>query len=414
MEICVIVLGDIARSPRMLNHVSCLLDQGYKVKLIGYTDSLIPERISNHPNLAISSLRSKALSSIKILSGKLFIVYAFIRILAESLQLFFILLKNYKSKIFLIQNPPSMPVFAIAYAVSCICNTKVVVDWHNYAWSLLKIARRGNIIVKSASFYEWIFGKLVDKGFCVSENMRKDLLSKGITATTLYDRPFPRPSSQKNMKKALSIPEDFFFIVSSTSWTIDEDFSIVINALDILSNKPLKIFLVITGKGPLQNHYKDLIKTKQWKNIRIEMAWLETEDYPEVLKQADLGICLHVSSSGVDLPMKIVDMQEAELPALAFKYLTIHEFVKEGINGELFQDSEELAHKIEVKIIQKLIKSPKILEKYKENLRDFRNNNSWIIEWNNQALPIFREKSSITIRFMMFWIIVVSIIIKLI
>ena len=349
MEVCVIVLGDIARSPRMMNHVSSLLDAGFKVKLIGYTDSAIPNLLSENPNVKILSLRSKALSSIKMLSGRLFILYALIRILAESLQLLLLLLLSYRSKIFLIQNPPSMPVLAIAYLVSSLYGTKLIIDWHNYSWSLLKIAKRGKIIVGLASFYEWTFGILSDSAFCVSENMRKDLMAKSIPATTLYDRPFPKKSSGKDMRKALNIPRDAFFIVSSTSWTIDEDFSIVLEALDLLKNKPLKLYLVITGKGPQQAYYKSIIKAKNFANIHIEMAWLEIEDYPEVLKQADLGICLHTSSSGLDLPMKIVDMQEAELPALAFHYNTIHEFVTEGVTGELFRNSQELAEKIEVR-----------------------------------------------------------------
>jgi hypothetical protein len=128
MEISVIVLGDLARSPRMLNHVYSLLSHDCKVNLIGYEDSALPKVLLSNQNLKIFSLRSKTLSSIKFLSGKLFIIYALIRMIIESLQLLIILLRTYKSKVFLIQNPPSMPVLAIAYIVSCIYSTELIID----------------------------------------------------------------------------------------------------------------------------------------------------------------------------------------------------------------------------------------------------------------------------------------------
>lgn len=38
-NVCVVVLGDIGRSPRMQYHAQSLICEGYNVDIIGYTDS---------------------------------------------------------------------------------------------------------------------------------------------------------------------------------------------------------------------------------------------------------------------------------------------------------------------------------------------------------------------------------------
>lgn len=74
----------------------------------------------------------------------------------------------------------------------------------------------------------------------------------------------------------------------------------------------------------------------------MDQIWLEVADYPKMLASADLGICLHYSSSGLDLPMKVIDMYGSGLPVLAIKYNCISEMVTEGITGHIFDSESEL------------------------------------------------------------------------
>ena len=72
------------------------------------------------------------------------------------------------------------------------------------------------------------------------------------------------------------------------SWTPDEDFSLLLDALRKydgttrkMSKKLPKILVVITGKGPQKEMYLERIRSIHWENVLILTAWLQPEDYPK-------------------------------------------------------------------------------------------------------------------------------------
>lgn len=149
-------------------------------------------------------------------------------------------------------------------------------------------------------------------------------------------------------------------IISSTSWTADEDFSLLITALDMYqsamdSGSPLpKLVVLITGKGALRAPFEKIVKlreTSKWKDIAVRCVFVPAQEYPLLLGCADLGVSLHTSSSGVDLPMKVVDMFGCGVPVLAKNFQCIDELVKEGENGKIFSTGEELGEQMIVSSI---------------------------------------------------------------
>uniref|UniRef100_A0A8R1TZH9 Glycos_transf_1 domain-containing protein n=1 Tax=Onchocerca volvulus TaxID=6282 RepID=A0A8R1TZH9_ONCVO len=259
--------------------------------------------------------------------------------------------------------------------------------------------------VEQIYYWEGYFGRRADLNICVTHAMRQDMFDAwDISAATVYDRPpawsFQKLNDEERHKfllklidygeefelfKAVSTPgfqRDFVFVeetllsyrdnegkvhlrnerplllVSSTSWTEDEDFGLLLDALrefdniaKLSSKNPRNpatrlpsIICIITGRGPLRSYYLGRIEHMQLQNVEILTPWLKAEDYPLLLGCADIGVSLHTSTSGLDLPMKVVDMLGCGLPVIAKRFGCIGELISDGHNGRLFDTSHELSH----------------------------------------------------------------------
>lgn len=112
-----------------------------------------------------------------------------------------------------------------------------------------------------------------------------------------------------------------------------------------------RLLLIVTGKGEFRAKYEAEIarmeQAEQWEYVRIRTAWLENSEYPVLLGSADLGVSLHTSSSGLDLPMKIVDMLGCQLPVLALDFPCLGELIHHGKNGLTFKDEFSLCDGLE-------------------------------------------------------------------
>nr|XP_020661599.1 chitobiosyldiphosphodolichol beta-mannosyltransferase [Pogona vitticeps] len=433
-RVAVVVLGDLGRSPRMQYHALSLARRGRRVAFLGYSGTKPHCQILHHENI-----RMVPVTDFKAWQAGPKVFQYILKVLVQSAQLFYTMLKIDQPGYVLLQNPPGLPSIAIAWLICLVRNSKFIIDWHNYGYTIMSLTHgKGHPIVRIAKWYEEFFGRLANDSICVTNAMKEDLQAQcNIRAVTLYDKPasffketalsdqhalFVRlakdhppfkaplgtePSLLDDHEKSAFTQLDVrtgnvtqrpgrpALLISSTSWTEDEDFSILLKALEEYEQylregaKLPPLVCVITGKGPLKGYYNKLMATLHFEHIQICTPWLEAEDYPLLLGSADLGVCLHKSSSGLDLPMKVVDMFGCCLPVCAVHFQCLHELVKHGVNGLIFKDSRELAEQLKM-LFWEFPSVESKLHLFRQNLRSAKQLR-WEESWEQAVFPLFND-----------------------
>ncbi|XP_020577667.1 UDP-glycosyltransferase TURAN isoform X2 [Phalaenopsis equestris] len=463
-RVAIVVLGDIGRSPRMQYHALSLASQAkFEVDIVANGGSESHMDVIKNQNIRIHEMASVSLEGLSKISKAL-------AVLTKAAIQFFILVwflfKIPRPDAFLVQNPPSVPTLA-AVKLSCwLRRCGFVIDWHNFGYTLLGMSHgRNHIIVKLYKWFEKYFGKMADGTLCVTKAMQHELAQNcGVKASVLYDQPpeFFHPVALKEshelfcrLDRSICDPIGFHdcvstgkksqndassdlshtvfstqdgdnlslkpsrpaLVVSSTSWTSDEDFSLLLEAallydrriaaalneddsideeklwIDLSNGKKYlypRLLFIITGKGPDRKKYEEKIRKLKLRRVTFRTMWLSAEDYPLLLGSADLGVSLHTSSSGLDLPMKIVDMFGCGLPVCAVSFSCIGELVKDGENGLLFSSSSELADQL-MMLFKGFPDKCDALKALQEGALARGSSSRWSAEWMTHAFPVIQE-----------------------
>ncbi|KAI9600395.1 hypothetical protein H4Q26_000178 [Puccinia striiformis f. sp. tritici PST-130] len=249
-SIAIVVLGDIGRSPRMMRHALSFADQQWYVSIFAYKGSAI-----------------------------------------RSTQYFMKSIERGSNCLF--SNPPAIPTLPIVQLVRLLLGSKLIIDWHNTAYSILALK----------------FGS--DRHpMVVSPNAEKQALSE------MWHLRFNRsvgdvyPIKKKIVKGAESLP---------------------------------KLMCLITGKGPLKEYYLEIISKKSkeegWEDVGIvcQSVWFDDpEDYRKILGAASW----YQSSS------ELFWLGSTE--SRRYVRLWIAKLVKHGQNGLVFDSAIELSGQLEV------------------------------------------------------------------
>ncbi len=412
----VVVLGDLGRSPRMQYHARSLADLGAEVDLVGYAGSALPESIARHPRIHTHLLPPRPVQALDRIGTSLPSAVSIFRIAVQAIKLFRLLLFVVRRPdLMLLQSPPGIPALAVMLLCARLRSAKLVVDWHNFGYTMLALkAPPESVRVRLTRWYERALGRRADGHLCVSRAMQKELQEGwGLREVEIvYDRPAPAfvPSSTETRQQLSRLMADIFgrngygheprpaLLVTSTSWTPDEDFDLLLDALSRVdaavaqraSSAFPELRVVISGEGPLKQFYESKIAAIRLRRIQIRTVWLSPEDYPLLLRCADLGLCFHRSSSRVDLPMKIADMLGSGLPVMAFDYgPCLAERLRHGENGLVFADAAELAAQI-VDLFKDFPEPAGLLGSLRRNVARSREPR-WEDEWRACAWPALKR-----------------------
>ena len=187
-RVCVVVLGDVGRSPRMQYHALSFARVGYNVDLVGFGNSLVISELRENPKvkvLIVADPPTKPDYLPRLLYYVLKTVYQLFQLVGV------ILLKTKRHAYVLVQNPPAIPTLAAVWLICILRGSKFVIDWHNYGYTILALTVGDqNLLVKVSKIYEGFFGRLASYNICVTKAMKRDLATRWtVQATTLYDRP---------------------------------------------------------------------------------------------------------------------------------------------------------------------------------------------------------------------------------
>ena len=369
MRAVVIALHDLGRSARMRYHARALAASGVEVDLVGLEGTPTPRESRDDDRIKVHRIQPPALRRRPPLTGSAYSLAALVDAIRLSFRLWRTLRSLARPDLVIVQNPPQFPAFAVAWLSLRRRGVRFVIDWHNLGYTLLQLRLgRWHPAVRLARWVERRDARRVDGHLCVSRALAAFLESRfGVTgARVLYDRPAsafaPMPRAEREQFRQalftrLSMRSPVVgFVVCPTSWTEDEDFDVAIEAVWRLEERirgweaaePSRRFpelvILVTGDGARRAEFERRFAGLPARRIHLRTRWLEPEDYPRVVGSADLGLCLHRSSSGLDIPMKVADLFGAGVPVCALDYgACLAERVRHGDNGLLFSTARQLA-----------------------------------------------------------------------
>lgn len=392
-QVTVVVLGDLGRSPRMQYHALALAQQGAHVRLIGERGSTLPAFLG-HPHIEVVQVPASR--------GVRGVVAAAWRLWRAAAQ-------GPRPDVLLAQTPPAIPTLLVAWWIARRRRCRLVFDWHNLGWTMLAHRQgRVGVTARLARSLERAWAPLAHAHLAVSSALASSLLSvPGIRAVSvLRDRPLPEqarqvgPDAVRRLRRVVyeaagvEAGGEPAVVLCPTSWTSDEDPALLLETADQLERvwategPDAGVVLAISGDGPGRAAFEARLHSRVARRVRVCTLFVAADDYPALVRAADVGVSLHVSSSQLDLPMKICDLFAAGVPVCAWDCgPVLRELVQPGIDAALFDSAEALAATLDDLLRCWPMTSPALV-KLRAGAAQAQAGPDWIAGWQTEARAV--------------------------
>jgi beta-1,4-mannosyltransferase len=359
----VVALADLGRSPRMQRHALALAQASpdVDVEIVGYEGSPVQMPVTAEPRLRCRRLPSRHDETMSAWWNPL----ALTRSASRSAQLGRVVFGGARPNVILVQSPTTSSARTLSWAASKLRGARLVIDWHDRS----AVAGRGSdraSALEAASRRERRWARRAHAHLASSRAMAEWLGREyKVQAAVLYDRPaswFGRPNLAsaadlwQRLARDLSLGARRIPIaICPTGWTPSDDFDLLLESLERAERRlstlgPARdaaapdLAVLLTGRGALRSAVEARLARRAFSRVAVRTTWLEPADYVVLVGMADIGICLHQSASGLDLPGKLAELRGAGVPAYAFDYAPVlGEVLETGKQGVTFRDPGQLA-----------------------------------------------------------------------
>ncbi|MCB0749073.1 MAG: glycosyltransferase [Ignavibacteriales bacterium] len=292
---------------------------------------------------------------------------------------FFYLTKNYVKKRYKIVHFHNMPNFLVFSAIiPKLFGAKIILDIHDLMPELFSVKFQkpvNHFIIKLFYFEERISAKFANvviatNSFHINRFIKNGINKEKITEiVNVADEKIFYAPSQNNIKN-----EELIIAYPSTlskRLGIDN----LLEAVEMLNNKGVKLKLNIYGDGDYRNEILEILKNKNLENVvKLSDSFVTLENLSSELDKADVGIIPLPSdrSNDIAMPVKIYEFFAKKICVVASDLPLMTSCFNDSVIFFKAGDSEDLADKIEY-----LAENKDVVKKFAERGYKIFSSQSW-------------------------------------